>query len=114
MATMDLEYLKAKLIMQRREIFSRLQNLDEGWQELSQRDIEMEEEAQKAELSEIFNQLDLQEQREIEEIDLALSRMDTGIYGICEGCRKNIPPERLQALPATPYCVKCSDKYRET
>ena len=68
----------------------------------------MEEEAQKAELTEIFNQLDLQEQRQIEEIDLALSRMDAGTYGICEGCRKDIPPDRLQALPATSYCLKCS------
>jgi DnaK suppressor protein len=111
MAAMDLAQIKEKLIEQRREIFYRLQNLDDGWQELSQHDIEMEEEAQKAGLSEIFNQLDLQEQHEIEEIDLALSRMDAGTYGICEGCRKEIPPERLQALPATSYCLKCSARH---
>jgi RNA polymerase-binding transcription factor DksA len=113
MAVKDLEDLKAKLVLRRREIFFRLRNLDEGWQELSQHDIEMEEEAQKAELSELFNKLDLQEQREIEEIDLALARMDAGTYGICQRCRKNISPERLQVLPATPYCVKCSAKSGE-
>ena len=108
MAANDLQQLKEKLLQQRQEIFSRLQNLDEGWQELSQHDIEMEEEAQKAGLSEIFNQLDLQEEREIEEIDLALDRMDAGTYGICQRCRKDIAPARLEALPATSYCIKCS------
>ena len=108
MAANDLQQLKEKLIQQRQEIFSRLQNLDEGWQELSQHDIEMEEEAQKAGLTEIYNKLDLQEQQEIEEIDLALSRMDAGTYGICQRCRKDIPTARLQALPATSFCVKCS------
>jgi DnaK suppressor protein len=111
MVAKDLELLKEKLIQHRREIFYRLQNLDDGWQELSQHDIEMEEEAQKAELTETFNQLDLQEQHEIEEIDQALSRMDASTYGICGGCRKEIPPERLQALPATLYCVKCSARH---
>ena len=108
MAEKDLEQLKAKLVQQRQEIFYRLQNLDDGWQELSRHDIEMEEEAQKAELTELFNKLDLQEQRQIEEIDLALSRLDAGTYGICEGCGKDIPQDRLQALPATGYCIKCS------
>lgn len=108
MAVKHLEQFREKLVRQRREIFYRLQNLDDGWQELSQHDIEMEEEAQKAELTEIYNQLDLQEQHEIEEIDLALSRIDAETYGVCEGCRKKIPSERLHALPAARYCVKCS------
>ena len=42
MAANDLRQLKEKLIEQRQEIFSRLQNLDEGWQELSQHEIAME------------------------------------------------------------------------
>ena len=111
MAANDLEQLKAKLVQQRQEIFYRLQNLDAGWQELSQHDIEMEEEAQKAELTELFNQLDLQEQRQIEEIDLALSRMDAATYGICEACKKDVPLDRLQAVPATRYCLKCSARH---
>ena len=28
---------------------------------------------------------------------------------LCEGCRKPIPPERLEALPDTTRCVACQD-----
>lgn len=105
-----LEQLKAKLLRQRQEIFGRLHSLENGWQALSEPDIEIEEEAQKAQLSELFNRLDLQEQQQIEEIDLALTRMAAATYGLCETCRKAIALERLQLLPATRYCFKCSTR----
>ena len=107
MSEKDLEQLKKQLLQQRQEIFKQLHNLEDDWQALSEHDIEPEDEAQKAGLTELFNQLDLREQREIEEIDLALSKMATATYGICEACNKNIPLERLQAVPATSYCLKC-------
>jgi RNA polymerase-binding transcription factor DksA len=28
----------------------------------------------------------------------------------CKECGKSIPKDRLEALPETHYCVKCSDK----
>lgn len=107
----NLEQLKAKLLQQRQEIFGRLHSLEDGWQALSEPDIEVEEEAQKAELTELFNRLDLQEQQQIEELDLALTRMAAATYGVCETCRKAIPLDRLQLLPATRYCRQCSARH---
>ena len=104
----NLMRLKELLLRQRIEIFQRKQRLESNWDELSEREIEMEEVAQKAALTETFEQLDEQEQEEIEAIDLALNKIDTDTYGICEGCRKEITPERLALLPATPYCITCS------
>lgn len=45
-------------------------------------------------------------------IEDALSRVEAGTYGICEGedCGANIPKTRLNAIPHTPYCVKCAEK----
>lgn len=111
MTANNLEQLKAKLLQQRQEIFGRLHSLEEGWQALSEPDIEAEEEAQKAELTELFNRLDLQEQQQIEELDLALTRMAAATYGVCETCRKTIPLDRLQLLPATRYCRPCSARH---
>ena len=108
MADNNLMRLKELLLRQRLEIFQRKQRLESDWDELSEREIEMEEAAQKAALTEIYEQLDEQEQNEIETIDLALDKIDTDTYGICEGCREPITPERLALLPATPYCVACS------
>ncbi|MDF9410715.1 molecular chaperone DnaK [Brevibacillus laterosporus] len=38
------------------------------------------------------------------EIDQALERMDAGTYGICTVCGKEIPAERLEALPQALTC----------
>lgn len=29
----------------------------------------------------------------------------------CRRCRQPIPPERLEAVPSTEYCVACVDKH---
>lgn len=113
MAELDLERLKKKLLLQRQEIFHCLQDLQKDWQDLSVRDIEFEEEAQKVELTELFNQLDEREQREIEEIDLALTKMAAATYGMCESCKKPISLERLESIPATRFCYKCAASAEE-
>ena len=38
----------------------------------------------------------------------ALRRLDTGTFGRCENCGKQIPLERLEALPATRHCTQCA------
>jgi RNA polymerase-binding transcription factor DksA len=42
---------------------------------------------------------------ELLEVEAALERIEAGGYGICEVCHQPIPEERLEALPATRYCV---------
>lgn|SRR5689334_4758543 len=43
----------------------------------------------------------------MDEIDAALSRMETGSYGSCVACGGNIPYERLEIVPAADRCVGC-------
>ena len=43
-------------------------------------------------------------------IETALERIEGGEYGICQECECKIPKTRLNALPYTPYCVKCASK----
>ncbi len=40
-------------------------------------------------------------------IRTALQRVHKGSYGICEACGGPIPPERLEYMPETAYCVNC-------
>lgn len=44
----------------------------------------------------------------IEAIDAALERFDKGEYGICEHCGQEIPYGRLELLPYTTVCTRCS------
>ena len=43
----------------------------------------------------------------LENIDEALRNIDKGIYGTCEVCGKEIPRERLEAMPSAKLCIKC-------
>ncbi|MEU1888785.1 TraR/DksA C4-type zinc finger protein [Micromonospora rifamycinica] len=42
----------------------------------------------------------------------ALTRLDEGTYGFCEGCTSPIPVERLEIFPAATSCVACK-QHRE-
>jgi len=44
---------------------------------------------------------------EVEEIDLALSKIESRTYGLCETCHKPIPKQRLKAIPQARQCVAC-------
>lgn len=40
------------------------------------------------------------------EIDAALERVADGTFGHCEECGRTIPDDRLEAVPATRFCVE--------
>ncbi|MFO7907152.1 MAG: TraR/DksA family transcriptional regulator [Planctomycetota bacterium] len=43
-------------------------------------------------------------------IEQALERIEEGTYGSCTECGGRIPKTRLNAIPYTPYCIKCADQ----
>ncbi|MBT2686846.1 TraR/DksA C4-type zinc finger protein [Bacillus sp. ISL-47] len=45
---------------------------------------------------------------ELEKIEAALASIEKGTYGKCIACNKDIPLERLQAVPETLYCKEHS------
>lgn len=59
------------------------------------------------------------ERRELEEITLAIEKLDNGSYGRCEACLDTelklcatcpfIPKQRLDALPTARLCVSCQE-----
>ncbi len=48
--------------------------------------------------------------RTLEQIEAALERIEDGIYGVCEECDAKIPKVRLNAIPYTILCMKCSSR----
>jgi RNA polymerase-binding transcription factor DksA len=43
------------------------------------------------------------------ELDAAIERLASGRYGVCEVCGRDIPIERLEALPTTQRCLACAE-----
>ncbi len=57
---------------------------------------------------EVTEALDDITRAEIEDIKLALRRMESGDWASCDGCGNAIASERLAALPTTRYCIRCA------
>ncbi|MEL0436156.1 TraR/DksA family transcriptional regulator [Phycobacter sp. K97] len=57
---------------------------------------------------EVLERLGQVELDEVRQIDAALARLEEGSYGFCQICGDAISEERLDLLPATPFCKKCA------
>jgi RNA polymerase-binding transcription factor DksA len=47
----------------------------------------------------------------LREVEEAQRRLAEGTYGTCVDCGRPIPPERLELVPETPYCVEDAAKH---
>src|SRR5206468_2266686 len=43
----------------------------------------------------------------MDKIQMALRKIDRGVYGICERCGEAINRDRMKALPYSVLCIKC-------
>lgn len=67
-----------------------------------------EEMATEREADEVLEDLGQSAQAEIRMIEAALVRVEEGEYGYCVKCGDQISEERLDLLPATPFCRNCA------
>jgi RNA polymerase-binding transcription factor DksA len=51
------------------------------------------------------------EMQTLAEVAGGLGRIEQRTFGRCEGCRKDIPPARLHALPYARCCVGCAQNF---
>jgi RNA polymerase-binding transcription factor DksA len=47
---------------------------------------------------------------QLENVEGAFQRLEAGTYGRCEACGTTIADERLEAVPATRFCVEHQDE----
>lgn len=103
------EALTQELIRQRAVLVGEVADTEADLQALTEdRETEWEERAQEERAVQLLAQFDDREKHEIAEIDAALRRLAEDTYGTCEGCGEPIAEARLQALPATRFCMACA------
>ncbi|MBC7140112.1 MAG: TraR/DksA C4-type zinc finger protein [Defluviimonas sp.] len=59
---------------------------------------------------EVLEEMGLSAQHEMRMIEAAMARIEAGEYGICVTCGAEIAEERLDLLPATPFCRDCAPR----
>ncbi len=47
---------------------------------------------------------------QLADVAAALARIEADSYGACTQCGEDIEEARLEALPATPFCIDCASK----
>lgn len=48
----------------------------------------------------------------LQDVMKALKKLDEGTFGVCERCGRPISPARLEAKPASVYCIECASVVR--
>ena len=71
-------------------------------------DPDREEQATARQGDEVTENLEATALAEIKSIELALSRLASGQYGVCMACGGSIDPRRLEAVPHADKCASCA------
>jgi RNA polymerase-binding transcription factor DksA len=98
--------LKAELELKLSELLARETEIDSELNEPGSSD--WEEQAAEIENNEALSEVGKVTTREIREIKLAISQIESGRYGVCSNCGKAISKERLSAVPFTTTCICCA------
>lgn len=65
------------------------------------------EDSARGAMSDVLARLEGRERHELDEIHAAQARLETGSFGVCEGCGGTIPLLRLRAVPWARHCLGC-------
>jgi DnaK suppressor protein len=104
------ERMRKKLIERRAELLDFRGRIKESLDALGEPAIEKEEAALKLGLSTGLDVLEDRQIRQIEAIDRAVGKMETGVYGDCENCGEEIREKRLELIPWAELCIRCAEK----
>jgi len=68
------------------------------------------EDSARGAMADVLARLEGRERHELDEIQAAQARLETGSFGVCEGCGGAIPLQRLRAVPWARHCLGCQAK----
>jgi len=99
---------KAALDARKADLLARIADIEAEFDTHEAKD--WEEMAVEREGDEVLEDLGQSARQELRMIDAALTRVVEGSYGDCVTCGATIAEERLDLLPATPFCRDCAAK----
>src|SRR5712691_8522674 len=118
MSTVDTESLRQRLLDERQRVLDAIDNLHaenpgsigEETEELGFQYNHLGDIATATFDREMASTLEENSNHVLGEIDVALERIEAGMFGICQRCGNPIAEERLDALPWATLCIDCKRK----
>lgn len=102
----NLSKIKAALESKLAELMTRAEGIEDELNTPGNPD--WDENAIESEGDEVLSGIGRATRQNMQEIKLALSRIESGDYGKCSKCGAEIAKARLTAIPFTSSCVKCA------
>ena len=110
MQASELNYFKEILESRKAQILKNISGVND---ELSQLNgLELNDEGDHASVnnnSMVESAIVQQQEKELNEINVTLSKIASGEYGICEMCEDEIGFQRLKVKPHAIYCIDCRE-----
>ena len=105
-----------KILLKRRDILLEMRNRHRMATQQITADMpkDAEESLPLEELTGVISEQEGLEVRELEQIELALRRIEDRTYGVCTVCEEDISVRRLEALPYATLCVPCQEELEES
>lgn len=106
----ELKYFEEILRARKTQIIKNISGVTEELRGLS--DLEMNDEGDYAAVSNdnmVDSAIGTQQETELMEIELALSKISAKNYGICEMCEEDIGFARLKVKPHARFCIDCRE-----
>ncbi|HMO15536.1 MAG TPA: TraR/DksA family transcriptional regulator [Pirellulaceae bacterium] len=105
------EFLEIKLQLERQlaELENRAERIESRLSDPGNPD--WEENAVLHANDEVLNALTDLTGHDIQEIRLALNKIEAGTYGVCSDCNRKISKQRLEALPFSSLCIDCANAH---
>lgn len=101
------EQLKQQFTQRIVELQKRIDSIHQDFAE--GRHADWSEQAGERENDEVLNALESEAKIEIQLLSNAITKIDNGNYGYCEGCGDAINEKRLAVQPAAIKCINCAD-----
>ncbi len=105
---MNFEHARKRLLAAKAELESRLERTHKHIHRAEPVSQNFHEQVVETGNDEVVQSLEREGQHELQQIQMALQRIDSGQYDQCSRCGKNIGSLRLLALPWTDVCVQCA------
>lgn len=110
MQASELEFFKEMLQSRKTQIIKNINGVNNELDGLNS--LELNDEGDHASAnnnSMIENAIVQQQEKELDEIEVALKKISKGEYGICEMCEDDISFQRLKVKPHAKYCIECRE-----
>jgi DnaK suppressor protein len=110
--TKDLEKIKSELLVRRRELEEKLDQMSK--EKVSDDQVQDPgDQALSSTMELLKSSFEDAEIQEIKRIERALQKIEDGSYGICADCGEQISEKRLKSNPNAARCLACQEAYEE-